>query len=470
MRYLITRQQELFTSDAYTCISIEQSLEMLSKGLLWGLDIETRGFDPYTKEILSVQIGNEENQFIIDTSSVDITIYKDFFEHKDRIFILQNAKFDLRFFYHKRIIIKKVYDTFLAEKLLYLGYPAGMFPMSLDALTERYLGITLDKSVRADIAREGLSTRVIIYGCDDVKYLIPLMNLQLERLKKDGLLTAINIENRFVPVLAYVEYCGIKLDEKKWKDKMDSDRVSYNTSKKALDDWVVNHGDNRFINQNLQGDLFLGFSGPTCSINWASSKQVIPLLESLGFELLVKDKDTGRMKKSVEGPIIDMQKEKSTIAPLYLEFKKHEKVVSTYGQSFIDAINPISGRIHTQFNQLMDTTRLSSGGKDLDTGQDNINFQNIPSDEITRACFVAEEGCVLVDADYTAQEDLVFTEASQESKLIEFYNDTTRKRDGHSFVAKMCFPEELDNIPEEDVKHLFPDLRGNSKKAKFAIK
>ena len=53
--------------------------------------------------------------------------------------------------------------------------------------------------------------------------------------------------------------------------------------------------------------------------------------------------------------------------------------------------------------------------------------------------------------------------------MIEFYNDTKRKRDGHSFVAKICFPKELVEVEEEEVKHKRPDLRALAKKAKFAI-
>jgi DNA polymerase I-like protein with 3'-5' exonuclease and polymerase domains len=118
---------------------------------------------------------------------------------------------------------------------------------------------------------------------------------------------------------------------------------------------------------------------------------------------------------------------------------------------------------------LVDTGRLSSGGKNKDTGEKYINFQNIPADEETRECFIASEGYILCDCDYTAQEDLVFTELSQEPKLIDFYNDKTSKRDGHSFVAKICYPDILKDIEEINVKKEFPKLRANAKKAKFAI-
>lgn len=468
MMYFITNNTQLFnTYEEVQFCSVEYCLQYFADKKVIGLDTETQGFDPYTKSLLLVQLGDENNQFAID-STVDIQLFKPLLENPNKLFILHNAKFDLRFFIHRRILIKNVFDTFLAEKLLYLGYPSGVRSMSLQSCAENYLGIYLDKSVRG-LIHKGITERVIIYGCNDVKYLIQIRQAQLIELEKNDLLTAMDIENRFVSVLAYIEYCGIKLDVQRWTDKMNQDKKRLEIARNELNSWVVtNLMGTKFVDTNTQGDLFEGFKEAECVINWASSKQVIPLLKHLGFNLRVKDKKTGQMKDSVEASVIEPQKHISSIASVYLNYKKEEKVVSTYGQTFLDAINPVSGRIHTQFTQLMDTTRLSCGGEDKDTGQDNINLQNIPADDVTRHCFVPNEGNIMIDCDYSGQEDFVFTELSQEIKLIEFYNDT-KERDGHSFVAKMCFPEELNGVEEMDVKKVRKDLRSAAKTAKFAI-
>jgi DNA polymerase-1 len=65
------------------------------------------------------------------------------------------------------------------------------------------------------------------------------------------------------------------------------------------------------------------------------------------------------------------------------------------------------------------------------------------------------------------QEDNLFVNNSKEEKMIEFYK--MEGADGHSFVAKLCFPEELGNTPLEEVKRKFPKLRQIAKSAKFAI-
>ena len=219
MIYLVSATQFLFDIQDIKLVSVEESLEILAPLKTVGLDTETTGLDPYTKELKLVQLGCKEFQVVIDTTTIDICKYKDYLE-SDRLFLLWNAKFDLKWFYKYGIIIKNVYDGFLAEKLMWLGYPAGFHTMSLKAAGEEYLGIELDKTVRGKIIYSKLDEEIIRYGANDVQWLESIREKQLEKLKEKELLVALDIENRFVRVLAYIEWCGVKLDENKWKAKM----------------------------------------------------------------------------------------------------------------------------------------------------------------------------------------------------------------------------------------------------------
>ena len=176
---------------------------------------------------------------------------------------------------------------------------------------------------------------------------------------------------------------------------MDSDKKILNEKLKILNKWVEEHYPNneQFCKIDLQGDLFREEAfdtDPKCIINWNSPQQVIPLLEAEGLDLLVKDKETGKMKISVDAKVIKPQKDKSDIVQPYTEFSEAQKVVSTYGEEFIKQINPISSRLHTQYNQIgADTYRVTSGGVDKTNKTKYINFLNLPADAETRACFVA---------------------------------------------------------------------------------
>ena len=516
MIYFVTGRRELFEfPDAkYKCISVEESLKILEPLRVVGLDTETTGTEIWQGKLLTLQLGNKENQVVIDCMTIDVKQYKDYLE-SDRLFIIHNAKFDLRWLYKEHIVVRNVYDTYLAEKVLFLGFPLGIVSLSLQACCDRYLHIYLDKTARGQI-HAGMTEEVIVYAANDVVHLEDIMNLQLVTINARGQKVALDIENEFVRVLAYIEYCGIKLDPVKWKAKMAKDAERLRIAEQKLNDWIVDYvmkkDDPSLIARNYdthkkgkpakladnvyvvipQPSLFSEFdTGPQCIINWNSSKQVIRLFEELGFDLLVKDKKTGKMKKSVESKFIELQASKSSIVPLYLEYSAAFKVVTSFGQNFLDAINPVTQRIHPTFNQMMDTGRLScgSGGKgkggktkdddiaeEEDENKDtstqandkSVNVQQLPATEETRAAFVPEKGHLLVDCDYGDQEGHVFTELSNDKEWIAFYNDPNQ-RDGHSFVAKMCFPKDLDGVAEKDVKKVRKDLRDLAKKARFCF-
>lgn len=461
MIYLVTKQQFLWTSDRYKVISAEEALELLAPLSVVELDTETIGLDPYTKELLTVQLGCAEFQVVIDCTSVDIHLFKEYMENPQRMFLGWNIKFDLKFLYHQRIVPLRVYDGYLAEKLLWLGYPAGMHEMSLKAASINYLGVDMDKSVRGKIIQTGLTEDVIVYAAGDVSYLGKIRDKQLIELEKKGLLKAIDFENEFVKCLAYIEYCGAKLDVDKWKIKMATDLNNLEKYEAELNEWVEeSEYSSKYCSVNIQGDLFNGFdTKPRCHINWTSSQQVIPLFEELGLNLKVLDKKTKHYKKSVDIKVVEPQASKSPLIPIYIKYKKAAIIVNTFGQKFLNLINPVTGRIHANFNQLgTDTGRLSST---------EPNLQNLPHDAQTRACFVSDKGNRWISADYSGQESyLMASMANDEAMLDELINGSG---DLHSLTAKMVFQQIPRDMPLKDIKKNFKDLRQEAKGYEFCF-
>lgn len=478
MIYLVTNQRTLFESEIYKVISVEESLGLLNPLTIVGLDTETQGFSPFLKKLLLLQLGNRDFQVVIDCTTVDVTLYKEYLE-SDRLFIGWSLKFDVKFLFYYGIVPTKLYDGFIAEKMRWLGYPSGMHSLSLKSAGENYLGIELDKSIRGEIIRrKELTDKIIIYSANDVKYLEDIMNKQLEILLPRGQKLALEVENRAILPTAYFEFCGVNLDTEKWRAKMAKDQEALDKAKERLDNFVVDmykedKSFSKFI-KIVEPDLF-GFSkaGPACNINWNSSKQVILFLESLGFKLETKDKATGGIKKSVDATVIEGQKNIHPIAEVYLNFKAAQKVTSTYGQNFLDLINPVTGRLHTSFNQIgTDTHRYSSGGgedKEVIPGKKVplVNLQNLPADAETRACFCAEKGNKWISADYSGEESVILANIAKDTAMIDLF--TNGCGDLHSLVAKMVYPEELHDIPVEDVKKLRPDLRKKAKAPEFTF-
>lgn len=493
MIYLVTTNKDLSNNETYTIISVKESLKLLEPLEIVGLDTETDGLSCWSNKLKTVQLGCLDFQVVIDCLTVPILSYKSYLE-SNRLFVGQNLKFDLGFLYRNDIWPRNVYDLFLGEKLMWLGYPTVLSPdvweriqcdrytpkyandgniskyileMNLKKLGELYLGVELDKSVRGRIIYEGLTDEVILYSANDVKYLESIMNLQKEKLQEKELLTAIKYENSFLLPLAYMEYCGIKLNVDKWKKKMEHDKEREEKALKSLNRWFISHFPNsKYIVRNLQGDIFNGFNTePIVTLNWNSQQQLLPIFKSLGIN--VGTVQEGEEKDSLNAKVLAPQKDKSDLISIYLDYKEAVKVTSTYGQNFIDQINKVSGRIQTRYSQLgADTSRISSGGKESN-GSQLINLLNLPADAETRACFEAEDGNCWISIDYTGQESYIMASMSNDRAMIDEL--TNGSKDLHSLTARLVFDEIPNDYPVKDIKRNYHELRQLAKGYEFCF-
>lgn len=525
MIYLVSHNKSLFQTDKYIEATMKQAMSVLLPLKLCQLDSETKGLDCHTKALLTIQLGNKDNQVVIDWTTLtprEKQIVKNYLE-SDRLFLGWNLMFDLTFLYVQGIYPKHIWDGMIVEQLLYLGYPAQMREKSLKAAAWNYLNINIDKTVRGKIVNDGLTTEVVIYAAGDVTYIEDIKEKQDIEIEKQGMKLAVELECEFVKSLAYFKYCGVHLDITKWKAKMTKDQAKLDKAISELNAWVVawdkenphngydiqypelkypkysadypaevkrliKDGYKRFPQEDLQtpdgkvdaykkviknqftridtqGDLFTGFdTEPKCVINWSSQKQVIPLFELLGINVETFDKKTKQKKKSIEANVLKPQKNDFPIIPIFLEYQEAAKVVSTYGQNWLNAINPKTGRIHADFHSIgTDTARVSSGG-----GVWKLNMQNLPHDPETRACFTSEEGNAWLSADYQSQESRIIASVSKDEKMIDLFEHGCG--DVHSLVAYMSYPNIIPRDTKiEDIKKLYHNWRQKAKSIEFAI-
>ena len=480
-------------------MSVENCLDTLKRHDILSFDSETSGLNYLSDHLKCIQIGTGEQEFVIHPDLLES--FKDILESK--LLIIHNASFDLKFLYRQDIFPNRVFDTMLAEAVLYCG--DAYHKKALNFVAKKRIGIDLDKSFRKGIDKKDITGEYIQYAGDDVKYLHKIMEHQLAEAKQKDLVKCINLENEFVLVLAYLEYCGFKLDAEKWKAKMAEDQRKVLEARKSLDELIFSKDLTSYI--NYQVDAFNENLGT--KINWDSSSQVLELFTGLGIdcatgktkakkakkikivdysnslfgttelpelksnderldtllqEFGISTKDSTVYEMSVAAKNIEKYSKQYPFIKDYLHYKELQKTATTYGQFFLDQISPVTGRIHTRFNQIMDTGRTSSGSGSK--SEPKINFQNIPNNKETRSCFVSEEGNVLVDCDYSGQENIILCNKSMEPNLLEFYDKGFT--DFHSFNAKKIF-KELSELSLEEVKALHNDKRQQAKVVSFAL-
>ncbi|MDE6274724.1 MAG: DNA polymerase I, partial [Clostridiales bacterium] len=175
------------------------------------------------------------------------------------------------------------------------------------------------------------------------------------------------------------------------------------------------------------------------------------LFEKLGFNRYGAKKNI-RGGYSTNAEILEKLAEEHEIARQILSYREYQKLQSTY----VDGIRPLvkGGIVHTTYNQTMTTTgRLSSA---------NPNLQNIPvrrdEGKELRKLFIAREGNVMVDADYSQIELRLLAHFSGCKPLIEAYNEG---RDIHATTASQVF-----GVPLSEVT---ASLRRRAKVVNFGI-
>ena len=187
------------------------------------------------------------------------------------------------------------------------------------------------------------------------------------------------------------------------------------------------------IISNLEEEIFT-MAGEKFNIN--SPKQLgVILFEKLELPVIKKTK-TGY---STNADVLEKLRDKHEIIDKITEYRQIVKLNSTYVEGLSNIINPISGRIHSSFNQTITTTgRISST---------EPNLQNIPvktemGREI-RKVFIAKDNCKLVDADYSQVELRVLAHMSDDEHMIDAFQ---HNMDIHSKTASQIFGVDINDV------------------------
>ncbi len=299
-------------------------------------------------------------------------------------------------------------DTLIAA---YLTESGGRSLKLDDLCQERDVKLTpfsevVDGDKREDCFAYVPIDRAVNYSCEDVYGTLVLWQEFADTLESCEVASLFwDVEMKVLPLLAKMEISGICIDpstleslSSEFKEKLDQ----------------------------LQKKIF-DLAGHEFNIN--SPRQLgTVLFEEQGLPHGRKTK-TGF---STDVKVLEKLAPKHELPNLILQYRTMAKLISTYVDKLSQLQDPISGRIHTSFNQAVAATgRLSSS---------DPNLQNIPirteEGNRIRGAFVPEEGMVFLSADYSQIDLRVMAHYSQDEALIEAFRSG---QDVHSRTAAEIF-------------------------------
>ncbi len=321
--------------------------------------------------------------------------------------------------------------------LMYYGY--NSFKVNFDTqIAEYVLDVSKSKYDLKTIALERMmvalpseneyigSDQIDMFSDDSGKYcdysvllnscVFKLKDLQKKELASEELENVYyNVELPLVEVMASLELSGIKVDSKFLTDFGIELKAKINELEAKICD--------------LAGEKF----------NIKSTQQLGEILfEKLGLKAQKKTK-TGY---STSAEILEKLKDDHPIIPLILEYRNLTKLDSTYVEGMIPLIAS-DGKVHAHFQQTVTTTgRISCT---------EPNLQNIPvRQELGRKlrnAFYADEGYILIGADYSQIELRVLAHLAQDEGLIDAFN---KGEDIHRLTASKVLGIPVDQVTSLD--------------------
>src|ERR687895_1024327 len=376
--------------------------ETLAGAEAMGADIETTALDPREGKSRLLQLATPDETFVVDAFAVrDLSPLKGVLE-SGPVKALHNSKFDYQFLLAEHgISLYPVFDTMLAAQLLDGGEYGASY--ALEAVAERYRDEEVDKSERrADWSGE-LSRAQLEYAARDAAILLPLRERLAEKLEEEELGYISGVEFAAVAAISEMELAGIKLDLARWKELEKTVRERRDRAAEHLESFFP----------PPEGVLPLEGLGPRLNLN--SPKQITDAFRTLGIEL--PDTKVWTLL-NIDHPA----------ARALLEYRELQKKLGTYLETYPSFVHPKTGRIHANFLQCrVPTGRLACTAP---------NIQQIPHEDEFRRCFVAEEGDVLVIADYWQIELRILAEVSDDPGFVEAFQ---KGEDLHQMTAATMF-------------------------------
>ncbi len=412
---------------------LEEVLKKCAEAEIFAFDLETTSLNPLDAEIVGFSVAWEADQAVyvplahIGEGADDQLDREEALEKLRPLLEDRSIKKVAQHYKYELLVLDRVgigfegvaHDTMLMSYLLDPGKNShGLDTIAFDYLQHRTITFTglAGKGKKQKSFEEIPIAEATPYAAEDADVTLMAYEALGELLRKDEDL--VNLEQELeIPlsrVLAKMEKTGICVDREVLQELSREFEVQLHALQEEIND--------------LAGDE-LNPNSPT------------QLREVLFEKLELPVQKRTKSGPSTDASVLERLVDEHPLPALILEYRSFSKLKGTYVDALPELIREETGRIHTDFNQAVAATgRLSSS---------NPNLQNIPirtaRGREVRKAFVADEGHVLIAADYSQIELRIMAHLSGDPVLVEAYREG---EDIHALTASQIFDVPIGEVTD----------------------
>jgi DNA polymerase-1 len=408
--------------------TLQQLTDELRSAGSFAFDTETTGLNPRSVDLVGISFSTaaQSGWFVPvskDNSAAVFDVLRPVFRDGSLAKIGHNLKFDLSILAEQGIdVAGHCYDTMLAHALIDPEQRHNLDTLSEDFLqytTIRFSELVPDVKKGQPIDYSSVKPQALAdYAIEDADVTLQLWELFKTKLEESGQAKVFyEIETPLLPVLVAMEREGILMNESTLAE-----------TGKSLEGHI----------ETLR-DSINAAAGHEFNLN--SPKQLGEILFD-ELKLVEKPKKTKTGQYATNEQVLSSLAPKHPIVADILEYRQLTKLKSTYIDALPNSIDPVSGRVHTNYGQVQTSTgRLSSNDPNLQ----NIPVRSVQGREIRKA-FIARPGWKLLSADYSQIELRILAALTEDAGLLNAFREG---RDIHAATAAKIFEVELDEVSRE---------------------
>lgn len=427
--------------------ALDALTKALSSASMLALDTETTSTDPMRAELVGISlaisegagwyipVGHKHDARQLPLEEVRAALLPILTDRRIQK-VGHNIKYDLLVLANHGMPVEPVsFDTMIAGWLVNPASRAlGLKDMAADFLgvsmthIEELIGKGKNQRCMSEVPIEQAAP----YAAADAEVTLrlhPRLVKQMDKVNAGKIFT--DIEMPLVPVLMQMEQTGVALDAA------------------FLQKFSAEIGDRMAAIETQIYDLV----GQPFNLN--STQQLSRILfDTLKLEPPDRGRKTASGHFSTSADVLDELRGKHPVVDSVLEYRELSKLKSTYLDALPLQVNPVTGRVHTSFNQTGSVTgRLASS---------DPNLQNIPTrtdlGRQVRVGFTAKPGNLLLSVDYSQIELRIVAHMAKDEAMLNAFR---AGQDIHAATAAAVM-----NIPLDQVT---PELRRRAKAINFGL-